>query len=103
MDEMDEQSELGLECCLEVSEALTKTLDDLQPMLEAKYPIGDVAVRYNVAQAMIYAAIDIYTEENPLGEDDMSSLYSHVIFLIRGAQEACGSGLEPEEPSDSED
>ncbi len=107
MDEMDddlcEHCELGMDCCLEVSEALAKTLDDLQPLLAAKYPIGDVAVRHSVAQAMIYAAVDIYTEENPLGEDDLASLYSHVTFLIRGAQEACGSGLEPEEPSDLED
>ena len=103
MDEMDEQDfseqcELGLECCLEVSEALTKTLDDLQPMLEAKYPIGDVAVRYSVAQAMLYTAIDIQIENNPFGEDELEGLYKHVTFLIRGAQEACGSGLEPKEP-----
>ena len=101
MDEKDDDP--GLQCYFDVSEAIAKTLDDLQPILEAKYAIGDIAIRDSVAQAMISTGVEIYTEDNPLSVDDEIILISHVKYLIWGAQGFCSKDLEPDEPSDLED
>ncbi len=103
MDEMDDEDELGLKCLIEVREALAGTLEDLQPMLTAKNPIGDAAVRHNVAKALIVNAAEIYTEVSPLDPDDLADLCLHVEYLIRGVHVSCSSIMEHDEPSDLED
>jgi hypothetical protein len=94
MDEKDDETELGLECCLEVREALAVTLADLHPMLSDKYPISDEAIRHSVAEALIFNAVNIYTEEIPLDPGDLAELCSHVEFLIVGAAYSRGADLE---------
>jgi hypothetical protein len=94
MDEKDDETELGLECCLEVREALAVTLADLHPMLSDKYPISDEAIRHSVAEALIFNAVNIYTEETPLDHDELAELCNHVEFLILGASVARGTDLE---------
>ena len=103
MEEMGDETDLGLKCLIEVRDALTETLEGLQPMLAAKYPIGDVAVRHNVAKALIFNAVDIYTELSDLDTDDIADLCRHVEYMIWGAAASCGPGLEPDEPSDLEE
>ncbi len=77
--------------------------EGLQPMLAAKYPIGDLLVRHNVAKALIFNAVDIYTEKSQLDPDDLADLCMHVEYLILGAEFSRGRDLEPDEPSDLED
>jgi hypothetical protein len=90
----EDETDLGLECCLEVREALSATLADLHPMLSDKYPISDIEIRHSVAEALIFNAVDIYTEESPLGQGDLTELCSHVEFLIMGAAYSRGAELE---------
>ena len=80
MDEMD----LASKCYREVSKALAHTLGDLQPMLEAKYPIGGEAIRHSVAQALINNAVEVYTETSQLNEEQHGQLCDHVEYLIWG-------------------
>jgi len=85
MDEKDDETEPGLKCFIEVRDALTETLEGLQPMLAAKYPIEDAEIRHNVAKALIFNAVDIYTELSDLDTDNIADLCLHVEYMIWGA------------------
>jgi hypothetical protein len=91
-----DETELGLECCLEVREALAITLADLHPILADKYPISDAAIRHSVATALLFNGVDIYTEESPLDGDDLAELCAHVEFMVMGAVFSRGADVDIE-------